>query len=314
MNPFDLSGPSFLVFYICVALIVIIALKLVIDEAEGGAPRALPLSDPYQIAWLRGGTPEAARIAVLSLIDRGLLAVSGDNLVNLGATPSVVREPIERAILARCAQSGTPAIAVLNDPAVERACASYRTRLERMQLMPDAAMRAQRYRWLAIAAALLLGIALGKIVIAFGRGRYNVEFLIILTAIALGVVWFLVRRRRTRLGNRMLKDLQRLFRALRQRAATIRPGAMTSDAMLLAAVFGISALPATGFADFLACLQESGQLGRRLRIIVRIGLRGWRWRRLWRVRRRQLSAATGSGSAGAPRSPPGSSRISTGSI
>ena len=69
MNPFDLNGPSFLVFYICVALMVIIALKLVIDEAEGGTPRALPLNDPYHIAWLRGGTPEAARIAVLSLID-----------------------------------------------------------------------------------------------------------------------------------------------------------------------------------------------------------------------------------------------------
>jgi len=67
MNPFDLSGPSFLVFYICVALMVIIALKLVIDEAEGGAPRALPLNDPYHIAWLRGGTPEAARIAVEAL-------------------------------------------------------------------------------------------------------------------------------------------------------------------------------------------------------------------------------------------------------
>jgi hypothetical protein len=35
MNPFDLGGPSFLVFYIGVALIVIIALKLVIEEAEG---------------------------------------------------------------------------------------------------------------------------------------------------------------------------------------------------------------------------------------------------------------------------------------
>ena len=261
MNPFDLSGPAFLVFYTCVALIVIIALKLVIDEAEGGAPRALPLSDPYHIAWLRGGTPEAARIAVLSLTDRGLLAVSGDNLVNLSAAPSVVREPIERAILARCAQSGTPATAVLSEPAVERACTSYRARLERLQLMPDAAMRAQRHRWFAIAAALLLGIALGKIIIAFGRGRYNVEFLIILTAIALGVVWFLVRRRRTRLGNRMLKDLQRLFRALRQRAATIRPGAMTSDAMLLAAVFGISALPAMGFADFLRVYKKAASSG-----------------------------------------------------
>jgi uncharacterized protein (TIGR04222 family) len=127
--------------------------------------------------------------------------------------------------------------------------------------MPDAAMRAQRYRWFALAAALLLGIALGKIVIAFGRGRYNVEFLIILTAVALGVVWFLVRRRRTHLGNRMLKDLQRLFKALRQRAATIRPGAMTSDAMLLAAVFGISALPAAGFADLLRVYKKAASSG-----------------------------------------------------
>src|SRR6266480_1133379 len=215
MNPFDLSGPSFLVFYIAVAVFVITALKLVIDEAERGAPRALPLSDPYQIAWLRGGTPEAARIAVLSLTDRGLLVVSGDNLVNLSSAQSSVREPIERAILARCAQSGTPAAAVLDDPAVERACAPYRSRLERLQLMPDPAMRGQRYRWLAVAIAILLVVALSKIVIAFGRGRYNVEFLVILTAIGLWLVWRLARRPRTYLGNRMLKDLRRLFNALR---------------------------------------------------------------------------------------------------
>jgi hypothetical protein len=186
--------------------------------------------------------------------------------------------------------------------------------LERLQLMPDAAMRAQLHRWFAIATAILLGVALGKIIIAFGRSRYNVEFLIILTVIGLGVVWFLVRRRRTHLGNRMLKDLQRLFRALRQRASTIRPGAMTSDAMLLAAVFGISALPATGFADFLRVYNKAGQLGRRLRVIMRIRLRRRGRRRLWRVRRRQLSAATGSGSAGAPNSLPEYLRISTGSI
>ena len=261
MNPFDLSGPSFLVFYICVALIVIIGLKLAIDEAEGGAPRALPLSDPYQIAWLRGGTREAARIAVLSLIDRGLLAVSGDNLVNRSSAQSPVREPIERAILARCTQSGTQATAMLDDPAVERACTPYRSRLEHLQLTPDPAMRAHRYRWLAVAIAILLAVALSKIVIAFGRGRYNVQFLIILMALGLWAVCLIVRRPRTHLGNRMLKDLRRLFRALRQRAATIRPGAMTSDAMLLAAVFGISALPATGFADFLRVYKKAASSG-----------------------------------------------------
>src|SRR6202047_3511993 len=152
MNPFDLSGSSFLGFYIVFAVIVVRAVKLANEATDEGSPPALPLSDPYQIAWLRGGTPEAARIAVLALTDRGLLAVSGDNLVNLSAAPSVVREPIERAILARCAQSGTPATAVLGEPAVQRACASSRGRLERLQLMPDAAMRAQRYRGFASAA------------------------------------------------------------------------------------------------------------------------------------------------------------------
>jgi uncharacterized protein (TIGR04222 family) len=127
--------------------------------------------------------------------------------------------------------------------------------------MPDAAMRAQRYRWFALAVAILLGVTLGKIVIAFGRGRYNVEFLVILTAIGLGVVWLLVRRRRTHLGNRMLKDLKRLFRALRQRVAILRPGVMTSDAMLLATVFGVSALPVTGFVDFLRVYKKAASSG-----------------------------------------------------
>jgi uncharacterized protein (TIGR04222 family) len=261
MNPFDLSGPSFLVFYFLVAAIVVIAVKLAIDSAEGGATPALPLSDPYQIVWLRGGTPEAARNAVLALTDRGLLTVSGDRLANMSPARSSAREPIESAILGRCAQSGTAATAILNDPAVERACAAYQTRLEQLHLTPDAGMRVGRYRWFAIAAAILLGIALIKIDIAIGRGRYNVGFLVILAVIALWMVWRLVRGRRTSLGNRMLTDLRRLFRALRHRAATIRPGTMTSDTVLLGAVFGLSALPATGFADLQRVYKKSAGSG-----------------------------------------------------
>jgi uncharacterized protein (TIGR04222 family) len=261
MNPFSLSGPSFLVFYIVIAVIAVVAVKLAIDAPEQGAPPALPLGDPYQIAWLRGGTPEAARIAVLALTDRGLLAIQGEDLVNFGPARSFVREPLERAILACCAQSGTAATAVLDDPGVERACAPYQAQLERLQLMPDAAMRARRYRWFAIATGMLLGIAFIKIEIAIGGDRHNVAFLFILPVIALWVMWRLTRRRRTSLGNRMVKDLRRLFRALRQRAASIRSGAMTSDAVLLAAVFGLSALPAAGFADLRRVYKKSASSG-----------------------------------------------------
>jgi uncharacterized protein (TIGR04222 family) len=236
MNPFDLSGPPFLAFYTGVAAFTLAAVKLLIDAGEAGVPPSLPLGDPYEIAWLRGGTPEAARIGVLALTDRGLLAVHGDNLVNSGSGQSFVRHPLESAILTCCGRYGTAATAVLKDPGVERACASYRAELEQLQLMPDAGMRARRYAWFALAAAVLLGIAAIKIDIALGRGRYNVEFLLILSAIAVCALWLLVRRRRTGLGNRMVRDLRWLFRALRQRAASIRPSAMTSDTVLLAAV------------------------------------------------------------------------------
>src|SRR5215470_5476558 len=109
MNPFDLSGPPFLAFYVVVMIFVVVAVKLAIDAGEGGVPPSLPLGDPYHIAWLRGGTAEAARIAVLALTDRGLLAVRGNELVNLGSARSLVRQPIESAILARCTRPGTAA-------------------------------------------------------------------------------------------------------------------------------------------------------------------------------------------------------------
>jgi uncharacterized protein (TIGR04222 family) len=116
MNPFDLSGPPFLAFYAGVAAFAAVAVKLLTDAGEGGAPPSLPLGDPYEIAWLRGGMPEAARIAVLALTDRGLLAVRGDNLVNVGSAQSFIRHPLERAILMCCGRYGTAATAVLKDP------------------------------------------------------------------------------------------------------------------------------------------------------------------------------------------------------
>jgi uncharacterized protein (TIGR04222 family) len=283
MNPFDLSGPQFLVFYVGIALIVVIVVKLAIDMGEGGAPPALPLGDPYQIAWLRGGTPEVARIAVLSLIDRGLLVVDLDDLVIPNPVRSFVLQPIENAILARCAGSRTAATDVLNDPAVQQACASYQAQLEQMQLTPDAGLQARRFNWFAFGAVILLGVALIKIAVAIDRARYNITFLVILTAIVLWPAWRLVSRRRTSLGD----AAGRGFRSV----------CTTVD----------------GFCRPAARLQKIRQLRRRLRIIMRVGLRRWRRGRLWRLRQR-LSAVIGSGLAGDPNSLPESLHISTGSI
>jgi hypothetical protein len=53
--------------------------------------------------------------------------------------------------------------------------------------------------------------------------------------------------RLTSRGRTLLADLRRLFARLRERAPRLTPGGASADAALLAAVFGVAALP-TAFA------------------------------------------------------------------
>jgi hypothetical protein len=67
MNPFDLPGPEFLVFYIVLAALTLAALVLHRRAAESaGSP--VTLSHPYQVAYLRGGWREALSVAVRSAL------------------------------------------------------------------------------------------------------------------------------------------------------------------------------------------------------------------------------------------------------
>src|SRR6185295_16874913 len=69
VNPFDLPGPEFLLFYIILAVAVITALALLRRAAESDSAPQVDLGDPYLIAYLRGGENEAPRVALVSLID-----------------------------------------------------------------------------------------------------------------------------------------------------------------------------------------------------------------------------------------------------
>lgn len=81
MNPFELSGPEFLLFYIIFSVVVIGVAVFWRRRAElPAAPPKLDLSDPYLIAYLRGGDAEVLRVATVTLIDRGLLKADGTRL------------------------------------------------------------------------------------------------------------------------------------------------------------------------------------------------------------------------------------------
>lgn len=248
LNPFALGGPAFLLFYLVLMAVTFIVLRRAMRAAEtAAAPPAPKFEDPYLIAWLRGGEKEAIRVATVSLVDRGLLAVDGDklSLPDLQAV-ELVRRDIERAVL-RAYRSPGDAERAAKDSAVRQACRQYKASLERHGLVAGRDTFTRRGPQIAIAAAVLLGTSAVRIGQALLHGHHNLVFLGALTliaAVALIVHW---RRPRTFAGDAAIADLETLFKRLKDRAAMLRPGSGGNEVAMLAAVFGLAALPAGAF-------------------------------------------------------------------
>lgn len=243
MSPFDYAGPQFLVFYLALGTLVLLALFAMRHLGESDDPPPVNFTDPYLIAYLRGGRHEAIRLATLSLIDRGFLKVEGDVVMGMpDRPPSALRVPVERSTAEFFAARATAPSAFQNVDCI-RATAPYEDELLRLRLLPDNAVRSARLLRFAVAAAVLLGVAGYKLVLAAERGRHNVGFLIIL-AIAFPIAAYPVSRSRlTRRGRALVRNLQTLFAPLAGRSASLRPGANPNEMMLLAAVFGVAAVP-----------------------------------------------------------------------
>jgi uncharacterized protein (TIGR04222 family) len=248
VNPFDLRGPEFLLFYGILSAVVIGALVLFRRASESGGAAKIDLADPYLIACLRGGNVEVIRVALVSLIDRGLLLINGTQISCAeNVSPDSVRRDIDRALIKECAKPREVSD-ILADSQLRRACEQYEEKLKGDRLLPDESV-IQRRLLLKLIAILILG-AVGaiKIIVAIERGRTNVGFLIMLMLIAIGLVALVVSfPRLTTAGSNMLADIQNLYSGLKARAASIRPGGATIDAMMLAAAFGVGALEAESF-------------------------------------------------------------------
>lgn len=248
MNPFYFSGPEFLFFYIVFTVIVLGGVVFWRRRAElPAAPPKLDLSDPYLIAYLRGGDAEVLRVATVTLIDRGLLKAEGTRLYRAEhASPNAVRRPVEQALLKKYA-SGGEAVWMFEDDGLKTACQEYERALKKVQLLPDASVNQARLRRLVVAALLLTGVGFTKIFLALSQGRTNVGFLIVLIVIALIVAAALSFPRLTESGKAMIADVKSLYSGLKDRAKTLKPGGASIEPMMLAAVFGVGALHGEGF-------------------------------------------------------------------
>jgi uncharacterized protein (TIGR04222 family) len=248
MNPFDLTGPEFLLFYVFFSVFVIALLIILRRILESGAAPRVDLADPYLIAYLREGREEAIRVAMIALVDRGLLESNGTRLKRVkGKSPMLVRRLLEQVILEKFVKEAEAKEAFTYAPVVS-AAEKYEDELQNTQLLPDQATKWRRQFLLLVAVLALAVVAWSKVYLALMRGRTNVTFLIILSVIAIIIAISVSRPRLTARGSAMLKDLQNLYGDLRARAPSISPGGSTIEAAMLAAVFGAAILPASNFA------------------------------------------------------------------
>jgi uncharacterized protein (TIGR04222 family) len=247
INPFDLSGPDFLFFYGLLGVVVLMGFFVFGRLSESGTVPRVDYSDPYLLAYLRGGEREAVRIATISLADRGLVSIKDERISAANpAASTLVRSPIETTILQRLSIA-TEFRQLLESETIRAACKEYKDKLQHLRLLPDEKLTRARLNRLLITLVILVGVALIKIAIAVTRGRYNIWFLVLMAVAFTAIALRNYNPFRTTLGDALLADLRTLFTPLKNRASMINPGGATAEAALLMAVFGVGALPLDRF-------------------------------------------------------------------
>jgi uncharacterized protein (TIGR04222 family) len=174
------------------------------------------------------------------LVDRGLLTLDDKQLK--AADPSAadrVRHPLEKAILQQYLLTGDKTD-LHESGAVDTACEEYNRALRERGLLPDDIVDRARLRRFRSVTALLVGVAAIKLVLALMRGHHNVAILVVLAAAASMLAYRYPPTLTTR-GRRLLADLK--ARLTPSSAGNDRTEGTSADAALLAAVFGLEALP-----------------------------------------------------------------------
>jgi len=247
MNPFDLYGPEFLLFYLALSIATLVALFVLRGNRESG--RAFPepkLTDPYLIAYLRGGGSAAIESAVVSLVDRNILDADVDGIFRRkGLNPALFIDPLERAIVEDLETPLAPA--KLMAKSFPQPFSGYDRTLARLGLLPDEEEKSARLNH-TLAAGIFLAVVAGiKIAVALSRGRTNIALLIILSIAALIAIVVAGNPRSTKRGKNVLADLKTLFEGLKARADYLTPGKSAGELALVTALYGAAALPLAAF-------------------------------------------------------------------
>jgi uncharacterized protein (TIGR04222 family) len=281
----DLYGPYFLLFYaIAIGALIVACYKSVrsVDRTRDMEPPQIPAKlDPYEIAYLRGGANEVTRVAVASLVQRGVLQIieqkkwlAKTKLIDRRRKPAFGElTPIEACVVESHALPVAPE--TLFQPnglafSVKEACAPYEAKLEEKNLLAPPEMKAVGLRLWLIGSTIILCLGGYKLTVALMKGHSKVAFLCILAiagVIALGVAC-LATPRLSQVGKAYLERLKLAYGGLRSQVHPIGslssaltmaddPGARGmlqdpkaySDCLLMVGIFGMASLAGTPLSD-----------------------------------------------------------------
>ncbi|MCC7696930.1 TIGR04222 domain-containing membrane protein [Janthinobacterium sp. EB271-G4-7A] len=250
-NPFDWSGPWFLLAYLIFGVLVYYLARELLIRQELRNPHAkLSLADdPYRIAFLRGGALEAVKIAAIVLVDRGLLRADGPLLETASADSlRFANHDIERDVLRLYLGRQGHSRELAEQADMLPSCRAYLDSLKWQELLVGPRLLRRRQRITGAARYLLLTVAAVKAVIAISRQHYNLLFLALLLVIFLLMLRGLRTQATSWSAQRLLTDLRMLFGRLNMRSSRLNPGSSSADMALLAAIFGLGALPLSVYA------------------------------------------------------------------
>ena len=282
-NPLaTMSGPYFLIlfgFVIFFTIIILALVKTMFDKSNKLSVPSIPSEiDPYEIAFLRGGTNEVARSVIFSLLQKGFIEID-----NSGPNPVVKKtqnqpntrglNQIEMMTFGWLGVSREPKEFFGKSGLVEQLEVygrTYQGRLEQQQLLIDEKTQNSFLpaKWTVF--LIIFGLGAYKTVAALMHSRYNIILLIIFTVVGLLIARAASKLPRlSKLGKIYLERLQAAFDNLKytSQAAYIpsdqaRPAPQTTfagvDPLLLSVgVFGAGILAGTVFDNYNQAFQRS---------------------------------------------------------
>ncbi len=288
----DLYGPYFLLFYAVAIVALIVACRRSIRSVDRTRDLDLPeipaKLDPYEIAYMRGGVNEVTRVAIASLIQRGLLQITEEKKflskvkkIAKGRKPAHGElTPIEARVLK---WSGYPADPpTIFQPSgipglLEEVCASYEAELAEKNFLAPPEMKGLALRLWSIGLAIIIVLGLYKLGVGIAKGHTNVLFLCVMGPVG-GLVfsaacWFLPRL--SHLGKAYLERLKLAYDGLKSQVHPVgsRTSFLTmaddagargrlqnpsaySDCLLMVGIFGIASLADTPLSDLTAMFKQ----------------------------------------------------------